>query len=253
MEIIINLPDQGETKTHYQTFGSGTPFLFLHGWGSNSERWIAVAEEVAKKGFKVIVPDLPGFGQSDALTTVWNMNNYIKWLEEFIKELKIKDYYLLGHSFGGALSCKLTINHPQDVKRLFLVSAASVRKRTTKKSFLKNIAKIVKRFSFLPHYALFRKAFYKFIIRKSDYPYVDGLMKETFKNVISEDLSQFTGFIRTPVVIIWGDKDESTPLEDAYFMNQKIRNSKLIVINGAGHALNKECPEKLSAKIIENV
>ena len=78
-------------------------------------------------------------------------------------------------------------------------------------------------------------------------------MKETFKNVISEDLSQFTGFIRTPTVIIWGDKDKSTPVEDAYFMNNKIKNSKLFIINGAGHILNKECHDVLAEKILENI
>jgi len=248
METTIN-----GVKTNYQVFGEGKPFLILHGWGSNSERWAPIAEQISAKGFKVIVPDLPGFGKSDILLTAWNMNNYIKWLEEFVKELKLEEFYLAGHSFGGALACKLTINYPQQIKKLFLISAASVRKKTTKKSALKNVAKLVKKLSFLPGYNLFRKAFYKFIIRKSDYPYVDGLMKETFKNVISEDLAQFTGFIRTPTVIIWGDKDKSTPVEDAHFMNEKIRNSRLVVIEGVGHILNKECPEVLAEKILENV
>lgn len=251
MEIVIN-----GVRTAYQIFGEGQPVLLLHGWGSNSDRWIAVAEQIvggAHSGagpYQVIIPDLPGFGRTDMLTNAWNMNNYISWLEEFAKECKLKNFYLIGHSFGGALACKFAINHPQEVKKMFLIAAASVRKRTPQKSFLKKIAKIVKKFSFLPYYQLMRKAFYKFVIRKSDYPYVDGVMKETFKNVISEDLSQFTGFIRTPTVIIWGDKDKSTPIEDAYFMNQKIRNSKLVVINGAGHNLNKENPDILSEKIL---
>lgn len=248
MEIIVN-----GVKTTCQIFGEGKPFLILHGWGSNSDRWVTVAEQISAKGCKVIVPDLPGFGKSDALTTTWNMNNYINWLEAFVKELNVSEFCLAGHSFGGALACKYAIKHPQDVTKLFLISAASVRKKTTQKSALKNIAKIVKKFAFIPGYAFFRKAFYKFIIRKSDYPYVDGLMKETFKNVISEDLAQYTGFIRTATVIIWGDKDKSTPVEDAYFMNEKIKDSKLVIIPGAGHALNKEYPELLAEKIIENV
>jgi len=167
METIVT-----GVKTNYQIFGEGIPFVVLHGWGSNIDRWTVIAEQVSKSGFKVIVSDLPGFGKSDALATPWNMNNYIKWLEGFIKELNIKEFYLMGHSFGGALACKFTINHPQDVKKLFLVAAASVRKKTTQKNALRNISKLVKMFSFLPYYDIFRKAFYKFIIRKSDYPYV---------------------------------------------------------------------------------
>jgi len=248
MEITIN----GE-KVNYQVFGEGKPFLILHGWGSNSDRWSGVAEKISVKGFKVIVPDLPGFGKSDALLTPWDANKYINWIELFVKELNLSDFYLLGHSFGGALSVKFAIKHPQEVRKLFLVAAASVRKRTAPKSFLKSASKWIKKLSFIPYYAFFRKAFYKFIIRKSDYPYVEGMMKDTFKNVISDDLAQFTGFIRTPTIIIWGDKDKSTPVEDAYFMNNKIKNSKLIIIKGAGHILNKECPEVLIEKVLENV
>ncbi|MFA6190096.1 MAG: alpha/beta hydrolase [Candidatus Staskawiczbacteria bacterium] len=255
MEITVN-----GLKTNYQTFpaspaggGEGTPFLILHGWGSKIDRWSLVAEKIAEKGYKVIVPDLPGFGDSSALPGTWNNNNYMKWAEDFIKEINLTEFYLAGHSFGGALAVKLAIKHPQDVKKLFLIAAASVRPKTTQKKVLKNIAKIVNKFSFLPFYGLFRKAFYKFIIRKSDYMHVDNSMKETYKNVISEDLAQFTGFIRTPTIIIWGDKDNATPIEDAHFMSKKIKNAKLVIINGAGHALNKECPELLAEKIINNI
>jgi pimeloyl-ACP methyl ester carboxylesterase len=248
MEITID-----GIKTNYQTFGEGKPFVILHGWGSNSTRWEVVAEEISKQGFKVIVPDLPGFGESGTLPMAWNMNNYTKWVEDFVEELRLGDFYLMGHSFGGALACKLSIRYPQEVIKLFLVAAASVRKKTTQKSALKNIAKIVKIFDFVPGYNLFRKAFYKFVIRRSDYPYVTDQMKETFKNVISEDLSQFTGFIRTPTIIIWGEKDKSTPMEDAQFLNSRIKNSKLVIIPGAGHALNKEYPELLVQKVLENI
>jgi pimeloyl-ACP methyl ester carboxylesterase len=248
MQKIIN-----GKKTNYEVVGSGQPLVIFHGWGSNTERWQAVAEILAENGFKVIIPDLPGFGKSEELVSPWNMNNYLKWAEEFVKELNLQEFDLLGHSFGGALAVKLAIKYPQNVKKLFLVSAASVRKKTTKKSIFKNLAKVVKLFAFVPGYAFFRKAFYKFVIRRSDYPYVSGTMAETFKNVIGEDLSQFTGFLKIPTIIIWGDKDKSTPIEDAHFMNQKIKNSKLVVIEGAGHALNKENPEVLAQKILENV
>ncbi len=78
-------------------------------------------------------------------------------------------------------------------------------------------------------------------------------MKQTYLNVVRDDLSQFTGFIKVPTVLIWGEKDTSTPIEDANFMNQKIKNSKLVIIEGHGHALNRECPEILSQKILENL
>lgn len=241
-------------KTNYVVMGEGpSAFLILHGWGSNSERWLAVAEPLSKNGFKVIIPDLPGFGKSDPLQEPWTLNRYEAWTDEFVKYLRLGEFYLLGHSFGGALASKVAVKHNQDIKKLFLVSAACIRKKTTKKSALKKAAKFAKFFQFLPYYAFLRKAVYKFIIRKSDYVYVDGIMKQTYLSVISDDLSFHLPFIKVPTVIIWGENDESTPLEDAKLINEKVKNSKLVVIPGAGHDLNRKQPEIVAEKVLENI
>ena len=227
--------------------------LILHGWNSNSDRWQEVAQPISEKGFKVFVPDLPGFGKSNPLEDAWDTNQYIDWLEELIKEFNFKNFYLLGHSFGGALASKLAVKHAQEVDKLFLVSAACVRKKTTAKKSFAIISKFVKLFSFLPFYTLFKKAVYKFIIRKSDYNYVDGTLKQTYLNVVAEDLSFHLPFIKVPTIIIWGQKDVSTPIEDAKFINKQIKNSKLIIIPEAGHDLNRKQPEILADKVLDNI
>lgn len=247
MEITIN-----GVKTNYTVLGQGQPLLILHGWGSNSERWLEVAEPLSKK-FKVIIPDIPGFGKSEVLQEPWNLNKYVSWADEFVRQLKLGDFYLLGHSFGGALASKISIKHAQEIKKLFLVSAACIRRKTNKKGISARIAKVVKIFSFLPFYTFFRKAVYKFIIRRSDYVYVEGIMKQTYLNVISDDLSFHLPFIKVPTVIIWGDKDEMTPIEDARLINEKIRNSKLVVITGAGHDLNRKQPEIVAQDVLNNI
>ena len=244
-EITIN-----NIKTSYKVFGSGTPFLILHGWNSNSDRWVEVAEIVSQKGYKVIIPDLPGFGTSEPLPLPWNTNKYIDWIEKFVKEINLEEYFLLGHSFGGALASKMAVKHNQDVKKLFLVSAACVRRKTTGKKFSKFLAKIFKVFYFIPFYPLIRKAVYKFIIRKSDYIYVEGIMKSTYLNVVAEDLSFHLPFIRVPTIIIWGDKDDYTPINEGYFIEKQVKKSKIIVIPGAGHDLNRKQPEVLAEKVL---
>ena len=175
MEIFVN-----GIKTNYLVFGEGKPFIILHGWGSASDRWIKEAEIISEKGFKVIIPDLPGFGQSDRLVRPWTVNDYVKWFEEFAKNLNVENFYLLGYSFGGALAVKISVKYPQRVQKLFLAVAAVIRRKTTKKNFSAKISKFIKLFYFLPYYSFFRKAVYKFIIRKSDYLYVGGIMKETY-------------------------------------------------------------------------
>lgn len=245
-------------EINYKIFGESHPIknkvlLILHGWGSSSDRWHKIGQELSEKDFYVIVPDMPGFGQSETPKIPWNFNNYVSFIQEFAKTLNLENFYLLGHSFGGTVSVKVAVDSPQKINKLFLVSCAYMRKKTVLKKVLAKISKVVKFFSFLPYYLLVRKAFYKFIIKKSDYIYTKGIMKDTYLKIISEDLSCHLSFIKVPTVIIWGDKDESTPVENAYFINQKIKNSKLIIITDAGHNLNQKDPEILTEKIIENM
>lgn len=242
-------------KINYKVFGSkGVPFLILHGWGSKSDRWIEAGELLSKKGLMVVVPDLPGFGKSEKLKESWNIDDYVEWVNDFsnvFPEFK-EEFYLLGHSFGGAIALKFSIKHAQRVKKLFLFGAAAVRKKTLKKQTVNGLSKLAKVFSFLPFYGLLRKAIYKYVIRSYDYLKADDVMKKTFIRS-TEDLSQHLAFIKTPTVIIWGDKDTTTLIEDAHLIHKKIENSKLEVIEGGDHNLEKDMPEELVGKILNNL
>jgi len=239
-------------QANYKVIGEmGKPLLILHGWDSNSDRWVKVAELLVQKGYMVIIPDLPGFGKSQEPAIPWNLDSYVDWLKEFTQQLPElgRGFCLLGHSFGGALASKFSIKYPQQVEKLFLVSAACVRKNAAIKKVFYRISKLVKLFSFLPFYPFLRKAVYKFIIRKSDYIYQQGFRKETYLNVILEDLSYKVGFIKIPTFLIWGDKDTSTPLEQAQFLQKKIPHAKLTVIPNADHSLHIKMPDILANKI----
>ncbi len=242
-------------ETHYKMFGKGKPLLILHGWPSSSEKWIGIGKELAEHGFLVVIPDLPGFGSTPAPATPWSQGDYVQWMQEFVDALPEfkKEFYLLGHSFGGSLSARFAIKYNQRLEKLFLVAASCIRKKTLPKDVSSRISKIVKKLSFIPYYRLIRKAMYKFVFKKSDYANIEGVMKETYLKVIADDSSQKLYFIKVPTIILWGDKDTSTPIDDARFINKKIQNSKLIIIPGVGHSVQLEAPEILIQKILENV
>ncbi len=242
-------------EVNYKVFGQGRPMLILHGWGSSSDKWEKVAELLEQQYIRVFVPDLPGFGKSQESTSAWNLDNYVEWVREFsekIPELN-NSFYLLGHSFGGAIASKFTIKYNQKVQKLFLIASACVRKYTVVRKIWYRIAKIIKVLSFLPGYELFRKAAYRFVLRKSDYPYVSGNMKETYLRIISEDLSYKINFVKVPTILIWGDKDESTPLDQGRFIQSRISRSVLHIIPGADHSLHIKMPEVLAQKILEHL
>jgi pimeloyl-ACP methyl ester carboxylesterase len=229
-------------------------FLILHGWGSKSEKWEQVGNLLSETGFGVIVPDLPGFGESSDLTIPWSLDNFADLIDKFTDFLKIEKFYLLGHSFGGSLAIKCSLKFPYKIEKMFLVASSGIRKKTLKKRCLFFVSKIFKIFSFLPFYQFFRKAFYKFIIKKTDYVNIkNNILKETFLKIIQEDLTDLMEYVSLPTIIIWGNKDDFTSIKDAYLMNKKIANSKLIIIQDADHYLYRKMPETLLKNIKENL
>ncbi|HOW12806.1 MAG TPA: alpha/beta hydrolase [Candidatus Pacearchaeota archaeon] len=234
-------------------FGEGKIFLVLHGWGSKSDRWEKFGNILSNYGFKVIIPDLPGFGKSEKMKQAWSLDDYCFFVEDFANFLNIERFYLLGHSFGGSIAIKYSLKFSQRVEKLFLFAPSCIREKNLKKNFLKNISKIFNKFSFLPFYNFFKKIFYKFIVRKSDYLLSEGVLKETYLKIINEDLSNSLSLINIPTIIIWGDKDDIVPLENGKIINQKIKNSKLVIIKNGDHNLEQTIPDILSQKILENL
>lgn len=215
--------------------------LILHGWGSRKEKWKKVAEILSKKGHRVIIPDLPGFGESEKPGSVWGIEEYSSFVNDLAGNLGLNAFDLLGHSFGGALAAKYAIEHPEKIIRLFLAGAACIRGEKKKKSFLKFL-KIFK------HIPLAKRFFYRFIV-KSDYPQTDGRMREIYLKVIMQDLTDELEKISIPATVIWGEKDDITPLRQGRIINSKIKNSKLFIILNHGHALQLTAPEELCSHI----
>lgn len=226
--------------------------LILHGWGSRAENWAHVKELLEVQGHKVFVPDLPGFGQEPAPATAWNIDNYVEWVRKYVKKNLVtsgelvEPFFLLGHSFGGSVAAKYALRYPEKVEKLFLAASAGVRKKTVKKDFFRKISPLFRGFSLL------KKIFYRFFV-KSDYQQTSGVMREIYLKIIAEDISDVFSKISVPTVIIWGEKDNTTPISDAYFMNKEIKNSKLEILPGIGHRIRAEAPELLVEKIIKYI
>ncbi len=217
--------------------------FILHGWQSSKEKWEKVKEELEENKIEVIIPDIPGFKED--LERVWNLDDYVNWFFNFSQ--KKEKFFLLGHSFGGRIAIKFATKFPKKLEGLILISSAGIKRKEP--FFLKFFRKF-KAFSFLPGFSLFRKFFYKFILRKTDYLKTKGNLRETFKNIISEDLTPFLDKIKVKTLILWGEKDKITPLSDAYLMKEKIKNSKLEILKNISHIPHLENPVLLSEKIL---
>ncbi len=230
-------------KVFTRITGKGSPFLILHGWGSSSDSWLEVQKNLGQK-FSVICFDLPGFGKSSLPDSVWDLDNYVELVIDLVNKLGIEKFYLLGHSFGGRIAIKLALAFPKRVERLILVDAAGIREQKKGLSF-------VKFFRFLARFSFLKRAFYKFVVKSSDYLQATGIMKQVFKKVVEEDLRNLLQDIEVKTLIIWGRFDKATPLRNGRLMKEKIKNSKLKILE-TGHSPHLRAPEKLVQTIYEN-
>ena len=89
-----------------------------------------------------------------------------------------------------------------------------------------------------------RKLFYR-ILRRRDYAKAQGIMKEIFQKVIREDLSFSFAYIRMPTLIIWGSRDQVTPLEDGERMKDSMSETDLKIIQESGHNIHFDAPDEL--------
>lgn len=243
-----------------------SPILILHGWGSSAKNWSRVRELLESKGYKVFVPDLPGFGEALPPQKPWSVDDYVQWVKAYIDSLQtqgelVEQFFLLGHSFGGGIAVKFSCAFPERVSKFILVSPALRRRKSLKQIiflFLAKLGKLVFTATGLillwPLEKWIKKVLYR-LAGTTDYYKLDvnGMveMKETFKKVTKEDLTYCLYKIKAPTLIVWGAKDALTPVREAYIARKEINNSKLEIIEDGEHGLNLQKPDILVEKIIK--
>jgi pimeloyl-ACP methyl ester carboxylesterase len=243
-------------KTNSKIGGKGETILILHGWNGSSDSWKRVIE-ILEGSFNVVCPDLPGFGKSDFPPSSWSLKNFAKWLFNFAQKLKLDNFHLLGHSFGGRVALKFSILYPEKVKKLILVNSAGIKTEfTLRQKVLFKIAQIGNAIFSEKIFERFKNrasnVFYK-IFRIRDYAKAKGVMKETMKIILSEDFLPELPKIDKETIIIWGKEDKILPLKYAFIFKENIKNSKLEVLPGIGHSPHLEYPEKLAEILIKNL
>lgn len=232
-------------KINYMRKGTGKPLVLLHGWGTSVDTFTALFENLSKY-YDVTMLDFPGFGDSTEPLSPWNLDDYAKMTSTFIEALGIKNPTLLGHSFGGRVSIKLSQILP--IHQIVLVNSAGIKPKRKKSYYLRVYGyKLFKTVASLPFFKWLLKApldAYREIYSSSDYKQASPIMKQVLSKVVNEDLRNLLPKITCPVLLIWGDEDTSTPLEDAKLMDSLIPDSGLVVFEGAGHFSYLEQPAR---------
>lgn len=225
-------------KIFYNIEGEGNPIVLLHGWGANSDSLYSLFHYFKKK-YLVINIDLPGFGKSDTPNKSFDGEDYKNIILKFISNLKLKNFTIIGHSFGGRIGIRIASENPFELKSLILIDSAGIReKKTNKQKISESTFKILKKLTLKIIKGKSQEKILDYlrnIFGSTDYKMQKGIMRDTLVKVVNEDLTSNLKKIKIKTLIIWGEKDKELPIKHAYLMHDLIKNSKLVIIKNAGH------------------
>ena len=225
-------------KINYIQEGTGQDVLLLHGWGGSIQTMIPVLN-ILKKSYRVTVPDLPGFGDSDLPQKAFNSYDYTEVIRKFMEAAQMGETIIAGHSHGGRIALIMAALYGEKIKKLILIDSAGIKPKRKAAYYFKVFSfKLMKKvyllWSKIPGRKENLEKFYK-KYGSEDYKNVSGHMRETLVKVINDDLEHLLHRIECPTLIVWGENDEDTPLFMGRKMEEKIKDSGLVVIKHAGH------------------
>ena len=243
MYIKIN-----DIDTNYEVSGNGKNVVLLHGWRASLESLTPITRHLEDR-FKVYRLDLPGFGKSSIPNNPWNTGDYADFVIEFIKKQEIDNPILIGHSFGGRTLIKLASKNEIKINKMILIDSAGLKPKRKLNYYIKiYIYKILKRITKLKKLSYLREKYIK-KHGSEDYRSVSEIMQRVMSITLNEDLKKDMTNIKVPTLLIWGDEDTATPLSDGKTMEKMIKDSGLVVLEGAGHFSFLDKPYQFNAVI----
>lgn len=257
------------TTIFYQARGQGQPLLLIHGYPLSGD--LFAAQRLALSGqFKVITPDLPGFGHSGNLQDNGGKNpqgnvsigDYAETMLGFMDALGIEQAVIGGHSMGGMITLAMYKRAPERFDGMLLIDTAAIAAPLPRYHLWLGYAKAASKSGGKSMIVeLLIPNMFSGDTRLSSAPEV-GELKAIIGNASTEGLiagayalAQRQSFVDVlskvdvPALIIVGSDDTLTPIALAKSMNNKIPNSVLAIIADASHAAVIEAPSEVNMAI----
>jgi abhydrolase domain-containing protein 6 len=231
----------------YSEGGKGEPVVLLHGFGASADNWNRFAGRLTKR-YRVIAPDLPGWGQSTRIDSAsYAYPQQVERLHRFLEALGLLRVHLVGHSMGGFIASAYAARYPEEVITLALIAPHGVAEpqpselalsvaagdnwlvATSVPEFDRLLNKVFAKRPYLPK-SVFR-LLANHAIRNS------AKSARIFAEMQSNDptLEERLSRIKAPALIVWGEQDRVLHVSCAEIFRQGIKNSELLVIAGSGH------------------
>jgi pimeloyl-ACP methyl ester carboxylesterase len=228
--------------------GTGFPLILLHGYTTTSEFWREQVEELSRS-YQVIRPNLPGHGISPApVKRHYTIDAFVADLEGLFQHFSLRRAALVGLSMGGVISQHFALRNPQLLQALVLVDTTShgIGQNARPETVLAGmdavgVEKALQKLSddsFSPGAprALLEWAEQE-VIQTPEF-----VARAAITSLGETDTTASLGRIAAPTLVIVGEMDTVTPVAESKALSEGIPNSKLVVIEKAGHFSMLERP-----------
>lgn len=273
----------GSLRVHHMRGGRGAAVVFVHGLGSSGYmEWRHTLEPTATR-HRVFAPDMPGYGRTDKPRARYTIPYFARFVQRYMEDRNLRSASVVGASLGGRVALELALEFPSLVRKLVLVNTLGLgrpKMRLAQMAYgLVSIPRVGEAMMRLTRDALHwaspemvRRVAGRYsgagkgIELALDDAYIADLRdlyaKEQFRDAYlttvrglvnprallggHHDVTERLNELKIPVQLIWGANDPLFPLEHAARAHSLIANSRLAVIEGAGHSPQAERPEEFN-------
>lgn len=258
-------------RVHYQEAGAAAspPLLLIHGFTASNFVWNDVLLPIAAAGFRVIAPDLVGFGFSGKPKEgEYTIDAQGRMIVRLMNHLRIERATLIGSSYGGAVAATCALDYGSRVERLVLVDA--VINDYAKRRPLLRLAALPLLGNVISPLMLGSRKLVHSQMRKGYAPENMHLFDEermtahhrpllaantqratlnTLRRWSAEHIERDAHRIEQPTLLIWGEDDPEIPLAHGRTLSERIPNSHLLIFRRCGHMPMEEYPRAFTEAV----
>ena len=238
--------------------GEGFPFVLVHGYLGSAEMWL-FQKEFFSKDYRVIIPALPGFGESHNVKSLDSITKMAKKIINVLDQKKIDKFNLIGHSMGGMIVQEITKLIGDRVNKLICFATGSIGDIPGRFETMDETREKLRREGAQMSFS--RVPTKWFVKGDEDKNYF--LCENAVKNVSLQTadnallaMKNWSGIdnlknIKNETLIIWGDKDTSYNFDQVNTLNKNIKNSRLEIFKNCAHNVHLEQPDQFNNLVKE--
>jgi len=238
--------------------GKGFPLVLVHGFLGSSKMWEPQIK-FFKDYFRVITPDLPGFGKSNKSKPLNSIESISNLLLEILKKKKVDKFNLLGHSMGGMIAQEMAQSIGNKISKLVCYSTGPIGEMPGRFETVDQSRKNLKRIGLDKTVKNIAKTWFIEGEKAKYFNLCIEAGKQTSMEAADKTLVAFKNWngvqnlknIKNKTLIIWGNKDKSYDITQVNILKKNILNSSLNIFKNCAHNIHLEKVNEFNSKVQE--